>query len=270
MNQWFDWKHEVGEMIGMMTIVFSVMMAFHIVKKKSFGITTVFRKRIFLGTTVALSVLLAASVALGFGGHGQINPAVTLMVAALEGYWKEVPAVLGFHIIGAIAGALLLVTFVKLADPKTDLKDAFNWTTQSPQKTVGVELVGNILWLLPIGALLVIMLNSHPTGANFVHQTSTVAEPFKAHSAGLMGIDGSFGHYQLFIVAIAGKFLLVAMFEEYGGAVFNSGVWFGKVVVTLIAHKRIPVKAAISGGAGLVTSLSFGVGVGYFSSLFLK
>ena len=255
MGVWWRWQSEVGEMMGMITLVFSIMMAFHITKKESFGITTVFRRRIFLGTTVALSVLLSASTALGFGGHGQVNPAVTLMVSALEGHFEQAPAVIAFQLIGATIGAILLVIFVRIFDPKTDLKKAFNWTKHSPQQTAGIELFGNLLWLLPIGALLVIMLNGHNG---------------ELYASELASTDGSFGHYQLFMVAIAGKFLLVAMFEEYGGAVFNSGVWFGKVVVTLIVHKRIPLKAALAGGTGLVTSLSIGVGVGYFSSLFLK
>ena len=250
MEHWWKWQSEVGEMMGMITFVFSVMMAFHITKKESFGITTVFRRRIFLGTTVALTVLVSASMSLGFGGHGQVNPALTLMVASLDGHFEQVPAIIGFQLIGATIGAILLVIFVKIFDPKTDMKKAFSWVQQPPQKTAGIELFGNMLWLLPIGALLVIMKN--------------------AHAGGVGSIDHSFGHYQLFIVAIAGKFLLVAMFEEYGGAVFNSGVWFGKVVVTFIVQKNFPVKAMLSGGAGLVTSLSIGVGVGYFSSLFLK
>ena len=112
--------------MGMITFVFSIMMAFHVTKKEAFGVTTVFRRRMFLGTMVAFSVLISTSIALGFGGHGQVNPAVTLMVASLEGHFEQVPAVIAFQLIGATIGAVLLVAFVKMFDPKTDLKDAFD------------------------------------------------------------------------------------------------------------------------------------------------
>ncbi len=261
MTTLFDWKHEVGEMIGSFILVFAIMLSILIVKRKSFGIDTTFKKRLFLGTTVALSVILAATATLGFGGHGQINPAVTVLVAAIEGAWMEVPAVIGFQFIGALAATGAIFLFAKQFAKDVKLEEAYTFNKQTVAKTMTMEIMGNILWLLPIGALVVIMLNNHSTTA------LNAAQAANSNLASLH--DGGFGHFELFLVAAAGKFLLIAVFEEFGAAAFNPIVWFSKVLLATIALKKITMRALGIELTAAGTSMAVGVGVGFFSHLFV-
>ena len=260
MENYFVWQHEVGEMIGTVIMVFGVMLTILLTKKKSFGIDTTYKKRIFTGVMVAMSILVGAMTSVGFGGHGQINPAVTLMVAALEGTFQEVPAILGFQLIGAVIGATALVIFVEMFVKDVKLIDAFALTKQTPQKTAAIEFFGNIVWLLPIGALLVVMFNGHNIPLDLVNGGANK----------LGDVDKGFGHFELVVVAIAGKFILVAGFEEFGGAAFNGNAWFARVAIATYATRKLPFKPMISEVTAVTTSLTIGLAVGYFSKLFLK
>ena len=131
-------------MIGTAIMVFAIMMSILLTKKKSFGIDTTFKKRMFMGTMVSMAVLVAAITAVGFGGHGQINPAVTLMVAAIEGHFQQVPAILAFQAMGALIGAALLIVFANMFVKDVKLVDAFGFIDQTPQKTAAMEIFGNI------------------------------------------------------------------------------------------------------------------------------
>ncbi|WKX02570.1 hypothetical protein [Candidatus Mycoplasma mahonii] len=250
MIEWFNWKNETGEMIGSFTLTFAVLLAMIIVHRKKYGIDTVFKKRMFMGVIVALAVLFSATAAVGFGGFGQINPGITLMVAAIEGHWNQVPAIIGFQLIGSIMatiGALLFTTYF-IKDVK--LNSVFNWTKQSVGHTVGIEVVGNIFWFLPIAGYVLLLINQNGSIGNLDYST--------------------FGHFQLALTAAAGKFILVGMFEEFGAANFNAQIWFGKMLATIVITKKLPKKPVVSELSGLLANLSIGIGLGYLANYYLK
>ncbi|MCK5945689.1 MAG: aquaporin [Mycoplasmataceae bacterium] len=250
MGDWFNKWHEIGEMMGSFVLTFAALLAIFLVKSKKYGIDTNLKKRMFLALSISSAVVLGVVTAIGFGGHGQINPAVTLMVAGMEGEYQEVPAAIGFQLIGATAAALMVVLTVNLWGQKEILVESFNYNKQTPAKSAGIEFVGNILWLLPIAGMLAFMVKYNHMGAI----PKIRDESLDFHT---------FGHFQLAISAFFAKFLLISIFEEFGAANFNSQVVFGKWVVTAIAHKgKITRRQFFSEGAAVTTTLAIGAALG--------
>ena len=274
MKDFWNWQHEVGEMLGTTMMVFAIMMAILLTKKKSFGIDTTFKKRMFMGTMAAMAVLIGAISAIGFGGLGMINPAVVLIAGGLDGEWAEVPAIIGFQAIGALLGAVLLIAFAEMFVKDVKLSDAFGFINQSPQKTAAMELFGNIFWLIPIGAILVVMINGHhdPSGVLMAIPNTGTAPAKQAVVQAIHpgNVERGFGHFEVVVVAIAGKFILVAGFDEFGAAAFNGNAWFARIVIATYANRKFPIKAALPEMTAVSTSLALGVGVGFFSHIFIK
>ena len=252
MGDWFNLWHEIGEMVGSFVLSFTALIAIYLAKSKKYGIDTNLKKRMFLALTISFGVVLGVLTAIGFGGHGQINPAVTLMVAGIEGQYQEVLAVIGFQLIGATLAALTVVLTINLWSDTKQLAESFTFNKQKPTKSAGIEFIGNIVWLLPVAAMIAIMLKSNMDAGKI----ST--DPAK------WGVDfHTYGHFQLAISAFVAKFVLISVFEEFGAANFNSQVVFSKWVVVLIAHKgKVTRREFFSEGSALVTSLGVGAGLG--------
>ena len=254
MNVYWDLFSEVGEMVGSFVLTFAALIAIYLTRVEKYGIDTNLKKRVFLGVIIGLGVVLGLVTAVGFGGFGQINPAVTLMVAGMEDAYQQVPAVIAFQFLGAAMAATMTLFTVKMWGETKNLKEAFTFNKQSPIKSAGVEVVGNILWLLPIAAMLGMMVSSKLNMAPIWASTNNLEH----------GIDaGNFGHFQLGIAAFAGKFILVAVFEEFGAANFNSQVIMGKWIVTAVSHRgKITKREFLSEGAAFTMTLSVGAALG--------
>lgn len=245
MNKWWDASGFVGEMMGSFLLTFAVLGIIYVSKQKSLGLDSNFKKRIFLGLTVPAAVLMALVASKGFGAHGQLNPSITLMVAAYEGQWESVPGVIGFQLIGALMAAVFMVIALIWLQRSHTMKDAFGFSQQTVTKTVGMEFFGNMMWLLPIAGMLVAYVNyAHgvgvTTGVNFVWLATSAA---------------------------TGKLVLVLAFEELGAANFNPMIWFGRMAITFFAQKgKINSKELSSEVSGVITSLTLGVSYGYLAT----
>ena len=243
MNKWWSAHDFVGEMMGSFILTFAVLAIIYVSKQKSMGLDTNFKKRMFLGLTVPSSVFMALLAGIGFGAHAQLNPAITMMVAAIEGQWQSVPGVIGFQLIGALMAAVLMVIVLVWLQRFHTIKEAYSFSQQTVRKTVGMEIFGNMMWLLPIAGYIVAYLGF-------------------AHGVTKTGMSFAF----VALVASAGKLVLVLAFEELGAANFNPMIWFGKMAITFLAQKgKINAKELASELSGTVTSLGVGTACGYMA-----
>lgn len=241
MSQWWDQWAELGEMFGSLILTFGVLIAILATKQESLGLNTNWKKRLFLGLSVPCAVVIGLIAAKGFGGHGQINPAITLMVGAIEGHFEEAPAIIGFQLIGAIAAALLFLACAAFLGQWSKLNTMFKFNNQGVIKTAGMEFFGNMFWLIPISAFVVALLK------------------------------GNIDFYQLAVTAAIGKFVLVGLFEEFGAANFNAQIWFGKMIVTAASQKgKITLKELSSEMSGLVMTMAIGIAFGYVAQPFFN
>ena len=268
MHEYFNLFSEVGEMMGSFVLTFAALIAIYLTKVEKYGIDTNLKKRIFLGVIIGLGVVLGLVTAVGFGGHGQINPAVTLMVAGMDEHFEQVPAIIAFQFLGAAMAAGMTLFTVKMWGETKNLKESFTFNKQSPAKSAVIEVVGNILWLLPIAAMLGMMVNAKLNLHGF--QGTMVPDTDPKNPNGFIfqsikhGVDaGNFGHFQLGVAAFAGKFILVAVFEEFGAANFNSQVIMGKWIVTAVSHRgKITKREFLSEGAAFTMTLAIGAALG--------
>lgn len=241
MNQWWDQWAELGEMFGSLILTFGVLSVILVAKQESLGLNTNLKRRLFMGLSVPCVVIIGLIAAKGFGGHGQINPAITLMVGAIKGHFQEAPAIIGFQLIGAIGAALLFLACAAFVGQWSKLNTMFKFNNQGVIKTTGMEFFGNMFWLIPISAFVVALLK------------------------------GDINFYELAITAAIGKIVLVGAFEEFGAANFNAQIWFGKMIVTAVSQKgKITLKEFSSEMSGLVMTMAIGIAFGYVAQPFFN
>lgn len=242
LSTYFDKWAELGEMIGSSILTFALLVIMFVAKQGKFGIDSNFKKRVFLGGISGVAIFIGLITAKGFGGHGQINPAITMIVATAIGNFQEVPAIIGFQFIGSIIAVILFLSLVAWLHQWQNLGTMFKFNDQSAKKTLGIELFGNLFWLFPIAGMVVIYLKDKV----------------------------SFTFFDLAIAASLAKVILVTTFEEFGIACFNVHVWAGKSIVTAIGQKgKITGKELASELSGAIGNFTVGFAAGAVAHPFL-
>ena len=234
MNIWWSAHAALGESVGSLILAITFMFTQFVVKSNKLSLTTTIQKRGFLSVGYFSGIVLGILTAKGFGGHGQVNPSITLLVAGMEGHFEAVPFIIGFQLLGAFVGAIIFILTIRIIGRNDELSRVFRWSQQSPQKTMGLEVVGNVFWLLPIAGLLL----------------------FFTSPSGVISL------FEVAMAAAFGKVLLTMVMDDFGSANFNPMVWFGLFLVKLHSQKGISGKEFITEFSGVVTTLLVGLAAG--------
>ena len=185
--------------------------------------------------------MVAAMTAKTLGGHGQLNPAVTLIVATIDKQFEQVPVIIAFQLLGGGIASLVLMITLWNKGITLELKEIFQFSNQKFTKSIGIETLSNAFWYLPIAAM-------------YIGLTRT----------------GDLDFFQLLIIASLGKLILILFVSEFGEGNFNPLIWFSKFLITFSIQKKISSKQLINEIVSNISSLIMGLasgGIGLFGLL---
>lgn len=219
--------------MGSMILTFAVAVLILVRKINAKTLDTKLKDRTFTSLALFAAVTGSILIAVGFGGHGQINPAVTLMFSVFEEQFESLWFIIGFQLIGAsiAAGAFMLVA--NLWGKKDILKDTFKFQESKPSKNLGMEAIANTFWLLPIMALYIALKGS--------------------------AIDV----FELALAASISLVFVASTLEEIGAPNLNPQVWFGMYIIKLFVHKgKISGKQLLSEWSSVLSVLVVAAAIG--------
>ncbi len=186
------------------------------------------------------SIAIGAMTSKTLGSHGQLNPAVTLLVATIEEQFEQVPIIIVFQLIGGVLASMVFLFTLWTSGITFELKKVFHFSNQKTTKTLGIEVLGNVFWYLPIAAM-------------YIGLTVTKDIDF----------------FQLLIIASLGKSVMIFfVISELGEGNFNPMVWFSKFLVTFIVQRKIVSKQLVNEINGNIASFLIGLacgGIGLFA-----
>ncbi len=234
---YFDMSVFIGELIGSLILTLGIMMATVVMKRKSFGLDTKWKQKLFFSFALITLVAIGISAAAGFKGLGAINPGIAIMVAVMDNAWSSLPTWLAGEFAGGIIAAGVFFAFVKGFNISTShkekivLKENFQFSTQTPAKAFGMEIIANFFWYLPLVGLLMLEAGNDKT-----------------------------------IVALVGGLSIAATLlvtTEIGMANLNPQVWLGEFIIKAIGSKgKITKQNLIAEFTGLTAVVLVGFACG--------
>lgn len=245
MRNEFNLQGSIAEMIGSFIISFIVLLTYLITKSEKSMLDTKWKRRTFSAFVVPAAVVIGLAASRGLGGHGQANPAVTLLVAVglydVNGDFPAIETVttIAFQLLGGLIafGAFMISAYAWKREK--ELPNIFKFNNQRPMKTSGMELVGNIIWLLPIAGML-----------GYVARNNIAGQP-------------DLGFWMLVMSAFFSKAVIVLVADEFGIGNYNPQVWFARMWVCFVANNwKITRRELSSELAGVITSLMCGAAAG--------
>ncbi len=239
METFWSTKIFFGEFIGSFILALGILLVNFASKAKSFKLESPLNQKIFIAIGVFASIMIGAMTAKGLGGHGQINPGITLIVATIEKEFQQVPLLICFQLLGGIFSYIIMQLILYSSGRLHESKKIYNWSNQSGIKTSGIEILGNAFWFLPIAAM-------------YIGLTKTKKLDF----------------FQLIMIASLAKTLLILSISELGVGNFNPMVWLATLLTTITAQGKITNKQLINELMGTTTSLLMGLaagGIGLFA-----